>query len=82
MSGPIVYDFYKMRPCEICGKKGPNDVHHIRTRGAGGGNYARNLSTLCRVHHQEIHVLGVRSFVRKYKLDWSVGGIYPSKKGE
>lgn len=52
--------------CEICGKKGV-DIHHIKSRGSGGGDHIFNLIKLCHSHHREIHQLGVRTFARKYE---------------
>jgi hypothetical protein len=31
------------------------DVHHIETRGSGGGDEPENLITLCRNHHNAAH---------------------------
>lgn len=39
-------------------------VHHIRSKGAGGSNDDVNLVTLCGEHHAKIHSLGWRTFVR------------------
>ena len=53
--------------CVVCGLW-PVDVHHIRTRGSGGGDELSNLMALCRRHHVEIHQTGRETFMRKYKL--------------
>jgi len=36
--------------------------HHIRSRGAGGGDNPENLLALCTDHHTEIHQYGWQSF--------------------
>lgn len=47
------------KPCVVCGSdNGLNDVHHVTTRGAGGGDTKSNCITLCRTHHQMWHHLG------------------------
>ena len=38
------------------GCSGGLDVHHIKTRGSGGGDTGDNLILLCRKHHQEAHM--------------------------
>ncbi len=54
------------KPCAVCGCIGPNDPHHIRSRGAGGGDTPENLISLCRSHHNEIHQTGDTTFTCKY----------------
>jgi len=56
----------KDNPCNICGKPGPSDVHHLTTRGAGGNDTLENLLVLCRKHHVEIHQVGLTKFSWKY----------------
>ncbi len=55
-------------PCEICNAYPPNDVHHIVSRGAGGGDELTNICALCRCHHVEIHKIGRKTFALKYKV--------------
>lgn len=38
--------------CQICGAQKGLEVHHIRTRGAGGGDERENLVCLCNYHHR------------------------------
>lgn len=45
----------KKRYCEYCGKYGDTHHHHIRSRGAGGGDTPENLITLCFVCHTKAH---------------------------
>ena len=49
----------------VDGKSHPD---HYRTRGAAGADEG-NLTPLCATHHDERHLIGVRSFQRKYGLD-------------
>ena len=49
-------------PCYVCGAPGPNDVHHIKSKGAGGDDTEQNLVTLCHKHHQELHQVGQLTF--------------------
>ncbi len=67
--------------CELCGAYGPNDLHHIRTRKAGGGDTIEydgktlnNLIALCRAHHTELHTKGVVTMCQIYSglFDWMV----------
>ncbi len=51
--------------CSICGNYSAAP-HHIRTRGAGGSDEAKNLLALCATHHTEVHTMGVMSFADKY----------------
>jgi len=55
------------RYCETCQAMGlpvrrARDIHHIRTRGAGGTDEDWNLLALCRDHHAELHIMGCMSF--------------------
>lgn len=56
----------KEHSCVTCFKKGPNDVHHITTRGAGGDDIPSNLITLCRQCHIKLHQYGLKKFAWKY----------------
>lgn len=51
--------------CEICGRHN-SEIHHIKTRGSGGTHDNWNLIYLCRDHHQEIHRIGVITFMKYY----------------
>lgn len=48
-------DSYVCRAASVGGCIGPLDVHHWRLRSTGGEDIPRNLITLCRFHHQEMH---------------------------
>ena len=53
--------------CEVVGCNEPSSPpHHIRTRGAGGGDEPGNLLSLCTTHHTEVGTMGVMSFADKY----------------
>lgn len=53
-------------PCVICGQVPAGDVHHVTTRGAGGGDTKENLMPLCRFHHSEIHSIGYGKAISKW----------------
>lgn len=52
--------------CLICGRV--EEVHHRKTRGAGGGDVLENLMPLCRSHHVEIGQIGETKFLIKYNI--------------
>jgi len=41
--------------CEICGRKGPTEKHHKKTKGSGGNDTEDNLIEVCRICHTKIH---------------------------
>lgn len=41
--------------CQVCGKTGQTDMHHIKTKGSGGDDTKENLIELCRKCHRLIH---------------------------
>lgn len=47
------------------------EPHHLRTRGAGGGDYT--AIPLCRVHHSELHHIGPARFEKEHAL--SLGAV-------
>lgn len=59
-------------PCVVC-SRWPVQAHHVRTRGAGGGD--EQCVPLCADHHvaggQSIHRLGVVTFGVKWGVDLS-----------
>lgn len=65
---PELIEMVKARPCAACGKHGPSDPDHIRTRGAGGDDLYHNVWPLCRKHHTERHKIGLTTFVARYPL--------------
>lgn len=58
--------FKTHKPCIGCRKKtdGGNCLHHVKSRGSGGGNEAFNLMPLCFSCHELIH-RGMNKFVSK-----------------
>lgn len=67
------------KKCVICGKHA--DLHHIDAIGMGNDrndvqHIGREVMSLCREHHAEIHLLGKSEFMEKYHLD---GGIIADK---
>ena len=63
-------EILRIQPCEVCGKKGKNKVHHIdKNRNHVG---VRNLMVLCKKCHGVIHKkkdfkIKTRSIERKYQ---------------
>ena len=67
------------KKCVICGKKA--DLHHIDTIGMGNNrneveHLGREVMSLCREHHTEMHTIGNKDFKDKYHLD---GGVVADK---
>ena len=53
--------------CVVCRSRNV-DPHHVRSRGAGGGD-RENIVPLCRLHHDEVGRLGRPSFEAKYRVE-------------
>lgn len=53
--------------CVCCGNP-DYDEHHIKTRKSGGGDERENLLDLCRLHHIEIHKIGMTKMIRKFPV--------------
>jgi len=70
---PEYVKFIRSLPCLACKKPGC-DPHHIKSRGAGGGDSA-NLVPLCRVHHTMIHTYGRRTFEKKFHISLLVMAV-------
>lgn len=67
------------KKCVVCGKKA--DLHHIDAIGMGNDrreveHLGREVMSLCREHHTEIHTIGKAAFTEKYHLD---GGVIADK---
>jgi 5-methylcytosine-specific restriction endonuclease McrA len=41
--------------CQVCGRYGAVEVHHIKSRGSGGGDTPDNLISLCYKCHTKAH---------------------------
>lgn len=52
--------------CIACGVQGPNDIDHIRSRGAGGTDEDENLWILCRSCHYKKHHSGLIALIGQY----------------
>lgn len=67
------------KKCAVCGKRA--DLHHIDTVGMGNNrneveHLGREVISLCREHHTEMHTIGKTQFFTKYHLD---GGVTADK---
>ena len=63
------------RKCAVCGRRA--EGHHINAVGMGNDrtevqHEGREVMSLCREHHTEIHTVGYDAFMKKYHLD---GGV-------
>jgi len=73
-------EYWVLHPvCEVCVQLFPDGwrpavtVHHMKTRGSGGGDEAENLLALCRIHDRMIHTVGDKEMARR------VGGRVAAK---
>lgn len=63
------------RKCAVCGRSA--ELHHIDAVGMGNDrtevrHEGREVMSLCRDHHTELHIVGKSEFMAKYHLD---GGV-------
>lgn len=63
------------RKCAVCGRRA--ELHHIDAIGMGNDrtevqHEGREVMSLCREHHTELHTVGKSEFMAKYHLD---GGV-------
>lgn len=63
------------RKCAVCGRHA--ELHHVDAVGMGNDrgevqHFGREVISLCREHHTEMHALGKQAFCEKYHLD---GGV-------
>jgi hypothetical protein len=60
--------FVRTQPCVVCesANYGEVDAHHVETRGSGGSDLS--AIPLCRMHHTEIHMVGVDTFARRHRV--------------
>jgi hypothetical protein len=59
-------DWIRTLPCAACGRDGPSDPAHMRSRGAGGTS--DHLVPLCRMCHTEQHAKGIKTFFSKHGI--------------
>ena len=56
--------------CLACGRAAPSEAHHVRSRGAYGGDDAWNVIPLCAQHHtlgkDAWHRIGPLLFLKRY----------------
>lgn len=59
--------------CVVCGDVA-TEVHHVKTRGAGGGDEDWNLLPICRRCHVDIHKAGLYTFSRRHRrvFEWLI----------
>lgn len=51
------------------------DPHHVKTRGSGGADW--DCVSLCRLHHDECHLIGTFAFCDKYAIDlWNLAAEF------
>ena len=73
---PVIDPFFlnevRKLPCLCCSKPGPNEAHHVKSRGAGGGDTYFNLISLCTDCHtmgpNAWHKIGSITFL--YRFPW------------
>jgi HNH endonuclease len=63
-TNPKVLREARCKPCIVCGRK--SDAAHIASRGSGGHDVPQNLTSFCRVCHQEQHAIGICEFLARH----------------
>lgn len=66
----------RLMPCLACGQQAPSEAAHITTKRLVG-DVPKYVMPLCIKHHREQHIIGIRTFVLKYKLPINLDAIYP-----
>lgn len=63
----------RLLPCCVpsCRQPPPSDPAHVRSRGAGGKDRA-NVVSLCRLHHNQAHQIGVETFQSRHNFSLEV----------
>lgn len=51
--------------CIVCSALNP-DAHHVKSKASGGHDVSSNLMPICRIHHTEVHKIGLNRFSDKY----------------
>ncbi|MBQ3019118.1 MAG: hypothetical protein IJD77_00845 [Clostridia bacterium] len=70
-----VYQCLINKKCAVCGKRA--DLHHIDAIGMGNDrtqvtHLGREVMSLCRIHHTEMHGVGKKDFFDKYHFNSGV----------
>lgn len=72
MTSKTALEIMRLFPCMACQSR-QVEIDHIRTRGAGGGDFIEsegkvilNVWPLCHACHMEKHAMGLESFLKKY----------------
>lgn len=55
INNKLIKDMKKIGYCELCGSHFNLQTHHIKSKGAGGGDVDSNLICLCGVCHNKVH---------------------------
>lgn len=55
------------QPCIVCGSPPPSDPHHVKSRGAGGGD--DQMVPTCRICHTTGGTIGWKTFEAKYGVN-------------
>jgi hypothetical protein len=53
-------------PCVLCRKHPAGEVHHIKPKGSGGGDWDHNTVSMCRFCHTMTHQLGLLRVTKLY----------------
>ena len=69
---PEYLGFIKLLPCEIDNEEcmGQSIPHHVEPGGVGTKCDDTFTVSLCVGHHDEVHTQGVKTFTKKYNLDF------------
>lgn len=62
---PSLLAAIRQLPCAACGKAGPSEAHHVRTKGSGAGDWDYNLTPLCHEDHRAWHYMGPSRFFHR-----------------
>jgi len=59
------------------------DLHHVKSRGAGGGDDSWNLIPVCHRIHQEIHSKGICALAKQHAaiLNWLLSNGWELETG-
>lgn len=74
---------YRTANCVVCNRT-PCDPCHIKSKGSGGTDDDWNLISLCRIHHNAQHRVGIVTFYqseRLYRLELDEKGWYLNELG-